>query len=621
MSRVEPRFRYFLAIIVALSTAVLIYAQSTSPESDQHSSSATASQNNRANSNSVPAAQVPKPQQQQPVYESASVLKAVTRLVVVDVVATDKKGEPVTGLNESDFSIAEDGKEQAIKAFSFQQAGHQNAAAAPAPVKEKLPSNIYTNIPSYRPDGALNVILLDALNTNSLNQAYVRDQMLRYLDRMPEDRPVAVYVLGAKLRLLQDFTTDRSVLKEVIRKLKGYNSPLLENPTGGPPDEILPPGVADSGMISASVLDAMMEFEREETATRTDIRLVYTLNAMDLIARQLAGYPGRKNLVWVSEAFPLDIDPDTQLRDSFAGTRNYEPQIQAAATALMDAQIAVYPVDARGLVGSQYFSAASTGRDPFGRSLTGSRMASALGQESASLESTHASMNDLAERTGGKAFYNRNDLDGAIRRSFDDGSTYYTLAYYPSDKNWNGKFRKIRVKVNRPGIKLRYRLGYYAMDPKTVVARDEKEQTAIFSDAMSIETPLATALAFHAGVIVPPPPAQNMVVVNFGIDAHGMSFDEDNAGLRHGRAECAVTAFTDKGKFVKSVSGVVSTALKPDTFNKVMQSYYPCRQTIELPPGSYVLRLGVRDLSTGQLGSANARVTLPVTQAQAQKKE
>jgi hypothetical protein len=366
------------------------------------------------------------------------------------------------------------------------------------------------------------------------------------------------------------------------------------------------------------MLDAMMQFEREETAARTDIRLVYTLNAMDLIARQLAGYPGRKNLVWVSESFPINIDPDMELRNAFAGTRNYEPEIAATATALMDAQIAVYPVDARGLVGSSYFSAASTGRDQFGRSLTGSRFGSALAKESATLQSAHSSMEDLAERTGGKAFYNRNDIDAAISRSFDDGSTYYTLAYYPSDKNWNGKFRKIRVKVDRPGIKLRYRLGYYAMDPKAVVARNEKEQNAIFSDAMSIETPLATALTFHAGVIVPPAPAQNTVVVNFGIDAHGMSFEEDNAGLHHARAECAVTAFTDKGKYVKSVSGVVASALKPDTFNKVMQSYYPCRQTIELPAGSYVLRLGVRDLTTGQLGTANARVTVPVAQAQAQ---
>jgi hypothetical protein len=374
-------------------------------------------------------------------------------------------------------------------------------------------------------------------------------------------------------------------------------------------------------MLPASMLDAMMSFEQERTSTQTDLRLAYTLAAMKTITRQLAGYPGRKNLVWLSEAFPITIDPDLELRNSFTGTRNYGPQIAEVATAMMDAQIAVYPVDARGLMTSSYFSAASTGRDQFGRSLSGSRLGSALNTETATINAAHGSMQDLAERTGGKAFYNRNDLDGAIRRSFDDGSTYYTLAYYPSDKNWNGKFRKIRVKVNRPGIKLRYRLGYYATDPKTVGARDQKQQTAIFSDAMSIETPLATALPFHAGVIVPPPPAQNTVVVNFGIDAHAMSFDEDNAGLHHARAECAVTAFTEKGKFVKSVNGVVAAALKPDTFNKVMQSYYPCRQTIELPPGSYVLRLGVRDLGTSQLGTANARVTVPLAQAQSEKKE
>ncbi|HKW74074.1 MAG TPA: VWA domain-containing protein [Terriglobales bacterium] len=623
MSRVEPPFHYVLAIIVLLSIAVLLHAQTTPPQGDQHPSSATAAQTNGANPNSAPATQASKPsQQQQRIYESASVLKAVTRLVVVDVVATDKKGEPVTGLNQSDFSILEDGKDQAVKVFSFQQPKHQDASIPPAQVKENLPSNIYSNIPSYRPDGALNVILLDGLNTTLPNQAYVRDQMIRYLDRMPDDRPVAVYALaGPKLRLLQDFTTDRSVLKNVVRKLKSSSSPLLDNPAGGPPEELLPPGVADSGMLPASVLDAMMSFEQERTATQTDLRIAYTLTAMSLMARQLAGYPGRKNLVWVSEAFPLNIDPDMELRNVFTGSRNYGPEIAAAATEMTDAQIAVYPVDARGLVASQYFSAASTGRDQFGRSLTGARLGSAMSSESAALQAAHGSMEDLAERTGGRATYNRNDIDGAIRHSFDDGSTYYTLAYYPSNKKWDGKFRKIRVKVDRGGIKLRYRLGYYAMDPKVVVARNQKQQTAIFSDAMSLDTPLATALLFHAGVIVPPAPAQNTVVVNFGIDAHAMSFDEDNAGLRHARAECAVTAFTEKGKYVKSVSGVVASALKPDTFTKVMQSYYPCRQIIELPPGSYVLRLGVRDLSTGLLGTTNGRVTVPVARAQLEEKK
>jgi hypothetical protein len=230
-------------------------------------------------------------------------------------------------------------------------------------------------------------------------------------------------------------------------------------------------------------------------------------------------------------------------------------------------------------------------------------------------------MQDLAERTGGKAFYNRNDIDGAIRRSFDDGATYYTLAYYPANSRWDGKFRKIHLKVDRPGIKLRYRLGYYAVDPKAAGARNEKQQTAIFSDAMSIETPVATALAFHAGVITPSALTQNKVYVNFGIDAHAMSFDEDSVGLHHASVECAITAFNEKGKYVKSVSGVTSGALKPETFTKVMQSYFPCRQSIALPPGTYVLRLGVRDLTTGLLGTTNARVTVPATEESLERKK
>ncbi len=615
MNRAERVLRYVAVTLFVVLTAILNQGQSASPQTGQHPSSAPASQPAPA------AAQAAEPQQQ-PVYESASVLKAVTRLVLVDVVATDKKGEPVADLKQTDFTLLEDGKEETIKVFSFQQPGHASDTESPAPVKEKLPPNVYTNVPSYKPDRALDVIVLDALNTTLPNQSYVRDQMIRYLDHMPEDRPIAVYALGTKLRLLQDFTTDRAVLKEVIHKVKAFSSPLLDNPTGGPEQEVLPPGVADSGVLPASMLEAIMSFEQERTASQTDSRVAYTLNAMNLLARQLAGYPGRKNLVWVSEAFPITIDPNMELTNAFAGTRDYRQDIAATATAMIDSQIAVYPVDARGLVGSSYFSAASTGRDQFGRSLArGGRMASAISVESAALQAAHESMQDLAERTGGKAFYSRNDLDGAIRNSFDDGSTYYTLAYYPANKDWNGKFRKLRVKVDRTGIKLRYRLGYYAVDPKTVVARNEKLQAAMFSDAMSIETPVATALAFHAGVVPPSAATQYKVYVNFGVDAHGMSFDVDNGGLHRAQVECAITAFSETGKYVKSVGGVTTAALKPETFSKVMQSYFPCRQVIDLPAGHYVLRLGVRDLGTGLVGTTNARVSVPVAQARLEEKK
>jgi len=312
----------------------------------------------------------------------------------------------------------------------------------------------------------------------------------------------------------------------------------------------------------------------------------------------------------------VTVDPNMQLKDMFAGTRNYGPEIAAAAEAMIDSQVAIYPIDARGLLGSSYFSAASTGRDQFGRSLMiGGRMGEALGNESSSLAASHESMQDLAERTGGKAFYSQNDFENAIRRSIDDGSTYYTLAYYPSDKKWDGRFRKIHVKVNRPGVKLRYRLGYYAVDPRNFTKETEKLQAANFSDAMSIQNPIATALAFHAGVVTPSAGTQYKVYVNFGVDPHAMGFDEDSTGLHHAQLECAIAAFSEKGKYVKSAGSVSTAALKPETFGKVMQGLFPCQQNIDLPAGNYVLRVGVRDMNTGLIGSANAKVTVPTAEA------
>src|SRR6185437_5896913 len=179
-------------------------------------------------------------------------------------------------------------------------------------------------------------LLLDALNTNLPHQAYVRDQMIRYLQKMPEGQPVAVYMLSTKLTLLQDFTDDPEALRKVAKEIKSNMSPLLDNPAGGPDAELLPAGLADSGLAPAPMLSAMQSFEQERVSFQTDLRLTYALNALTTIARALAGYPGRKNLIWISEAFPLSIDPNMELRNPYAGTRNYGPELAAAAEAMID---------------------------------------------------------------------------------------------------------------------------------------------------------------------------------------------------------------------------------------------------------------------------------------------
>ncbi|HEX3154830.1 MAG TPA: VWA domain-containing protein, partial [Candidatus Angelobacter sp.] len=211
-----------------------------------------------------------KDQKPAPVYESATVLKSITRLVVVDVVATDKEGA-VTDLKQDDFTILEDGKEQKIRVFNFQQP-HPAPRGTAVVAASKPPENVYSNVARFNASSALNILLMDALNTNLPHQAYVRDQMIRYLEKMPEGQPVAVYTLSTKLTLLQDFTDDPAVLKKVAKDIKTGVSPLLDNPAGGPDTELLPAGFADSGLVPAQMLSAMQSFEQERVAFQTDLR-------------------------------------------------------------------------------------------------------------------------------------------------------------------------------------------------------------------------------------------------------------------------------------------------------------------------------------------------------------
>lgn len=559
---------------------------------------------------------------QQPVYESATVLRAITRLVVLDVVATAPDGAPVTDLKPEEFTIVEEGKEQRIRVFSFQHpAGSAALEAHEQPVS--LPPNVFSNAPKYKTDAALNVLLLDGLNTNLPNQAYARDQMIRYLGKIPDGQPIAVYMLGRNLRLIQDFTTDSSVLRNVVQNLKTETSPLQDSPSGGPPTELAPPGAFDSGLIPKDMQQAMQEFENERVAFQTDLRVRYTLDALNSMSRSLSGYAGRKNLIWISEAFPITIDPDLTLSTaSFNSTRNYGPEIAETAENLTDAQIAVYPIDARGLVSSSIFSAVDNGRDKFGRSRSSrpGRLQDAINKESTDLQSSHGAMQELAERTGGKAFYNRNDLDMAIRKSIDDGSTYYTMGYYPESKNWNGKFRKIHVKVARAGVKLRYRLGYFATDPRIVTEASQKHQASIFGQALSLNYPVSTALRFHAGVVQPSEKTQNKVLVNFGLDPHAIDFEKQDDGLQNALIDCAVKAYSEQGKLLKTEVSTVKMSLQPDTFRRVMQTMVPCQRSIDLTPGTYLLRFGVMDERTTLIGTTTARVTInpPATTAQNQ---
>ncbi|HEV7551728.1 MAG TPA: VWA domain-containing protein, partial [Candidatus Angelobacter sp.] len=221
--------------------------------------------------------------QPQDVMHSDQTLRTNTRLVVVDVVVTDSKGQPVPDLKASDFTLLEDGKPQKISGFSFEHPG-----SAPALVQVNLPPSVVTNAPKFQ-SNSLNVILFDTVNGEFAEHAYARDQLLKFLNTAELGRPVAIFALQTQLKLLHDFTTDNKSLSAVVAKYR-------------PPAQVLTGETAES---RASAFAVRGDYHTSERGIET------TLNQLNALAKVLAGYPGRKNLIWLSESFPLTLFPET----------------------------------------------------------------------------------------------------------------------------------------------------------------------------------------------------------------------------------------------------------------------------------------------------------------------
>ncbi len=577
----------------------------------------------------APAAETPTSQQAQPQPQTttpggtAAVLKVKTRLVVVDVVVVDHKGVPVTDLKAEDFTLREEGAEQKIRVFNFQQASQPQGQPATMVAATLSPSRI-TNMPRFKTNSTLNVLLLDGINVASQNQKYAREQMLKFLEKLPAGQPIAVYALGSKLRMLQDFTTDPTLLREAIKKARD-NAMGVRTETSNAAD--LPPGLLDQ--MPAAMLQSILRFGQDQVINQLDERVSLTLAQLGALAGNLAGYPGRKNLIWLSEAFPAYFVPSNQGVNGGSGiaatiqplVKSYQTQIDHAADLLSNAQVAVYPVDAATLVNRDAYSSLSNsdsngqylGRSTrgAGRVGLGSQQATEISRSTQAGTDSHSTMNSVADQTGGKAFYNTNNLEKAIRESMDDGSTYYTLGYYPENKAWDGRFRKIAVKVNRPGVKLHYRQGFFAVEPKDYIKQDPKILAVDLGSALDLNNPISTALPFQAVVVPPSAQSGNKVQINFGVDPHAIGFDLRDDGLQHAAIDCGVRVYTKTGESVRIQGNTFNAALTADQYQKVMQMIFPCNQTLDLSPGEYILRLAVRDNTNGLMGTANGTATVP----------
>jgi VWFA-related protein len=563
--------------------------------------------------------QAPPSQQEPP-----AVLKVTTRLVTVDVVARDRHGNPVRDLTANDFQIAEQARshkgQQQIASFRL-----LDRSLAKAPDAERaalqLPADVYTNLVTTKSLSAPPTILLvDGLNTDATTQLQVRQRMVRLLASAPSDVPMAVFLLGRELRLLQSFTTDTKLLHaaaEQALSLEATNlqakdarddplshSSLLEQMAGAEgqsdiPGEPRPTGSNSNALLAMRALQ-LQRFEREQYAESMDIRVKLTFNALRVIARHVSGYPGRKNLIWLSSAFPLAITPDANLTmvAKFSGMRNYSADMTAAASALTDAQIAVYPIDPRGMETQALFKPESRGKpNPFSEGAT-------LNRESDVRFSTQESMQNLAQQTGGKVCLNDNDLSECVKRAIDDSSSYYELSYYPKDKNWHGEFRRISVKTTRPGVQLSFREGYFAREADaTISAKDAKDTDAHISQAACNDFLTATSILVEASALPPDQPGQTKYFLV--IDPNALSFGAPDGGVRNVQIELATCMFNARGLPLQYNRQSIGQKFTETEYQSIKAQGVSHTISFVPKPETARIRLLVCDTRTGMIGSVD----------------
>ena len=498
------------------------------------------------------------------------------------MVVHDKHGQPITDLTEKDFAVLDEKKPQEIRIFSVET--NQVPANPPAP----LPPDTYTNRIRQRGNvpTSITVILFDGLNTQISDQAYAKRQVVKFIETQvhPQDR-VAIYSLGRDLRILHDFTSDASSLLAALQTYRGRETPMPSASVAQRSDNPNP-------SVAAFLNNA---YEREANFF-TESRVHQTIEALTAIANHVGTLPGRKNLIWVSATFPFTVGYDNLEARGFDNKEQFADDIEIAARALTNANVAVYPVDARGLI-TPDTGASANPASPFGNART-ARQPAFRPPSTANFDT----MNMLADRTGGRAFYNRNDIWGAIRDAIDDSRVTYELGYYPQGVEWNGKFREIKVEVKRPGAHVRARKGYFALpEPKLT---PQLRQAIIALSAKSPLEPTGIGITLH---VQKPDDGERKLHTVTSFDLHDFAMELQD-GVWKGTVDIVLLQMDNRGEIINAEDQTFHLHLDPELYEKYLREGVTNTKDVAILSNAIELRVMLRDGTTGTIGG----LTLPL---------
>lgn len=497
-------------------------------------------------------------------------IRVTTRMVQLNVIALDKNGNPVTDLTKEDFSIKDEGKDQDVAAFSMEDGAVKHKPLAAPPVGQKL----FSNRPKVEVTG-VTVMLFDGLNTKTEDQIRAKQQLVAALSQLGPRERVSLYALGKDLRLLHDFTTDTSSLLKVLQK---HGARINAEVADASPD------ASDTG---DDAFDQFMDAANQTYADYVNVnRAQLTLAALEAIAKRVGPIPGRKNLVWISGGFPFSIGYDTPMAlGDTRDRRSFSDEAEKAAKVLNDAQLAVYPVDVRGLRTAGITASSGVRVNPRNPAANTGLLPP---------DREYDTMETMADRTGGKAFHNTNDLSRAMLMAVNDARLTYSLGFYPKDATWDGKFHKLKVKVDRPGVQIRYRAGYFAFEHGNEPAAPLPQTLDAAMVAPDTVSGLGLTVALSADI--------GGYLATVAVDPRELKLTEKD-GVWTGALDVQVVLGTAADRKPATKTNHLELKLSEASYQEAMQRGYQFKARMQMQPGMDEVRFGIRDVNSGAIGT------------------
>jgi len=521
--------------------------------------------------------------------------------VEVDAVVRDGQGNFVRDLRQGDFQVFEDGTPQTVTAFSLIDIPITRSDRALF-LPEDLEPDVRSN--ASGPEGRLYVLLLDDIHTDAMRSVRVRQAARQFIERsLGANDLAAVIHTSGRSDGAQDFTNSRRLLAKAVDSFMGRK---LRSPTLNKIDSY---NLTRGGAQGATIADAE-QAERMHNARSM-------LTTLRSLSEWLAGVRGRrKAVVFVSEGIDYNVWDNAGPTGTTINGVNIlgrgdgsllVSEMRDVIAAATRANVSIYAIDPRGL----YFpgdEAMQMSGLPIDAEALGIGMF-ALQDE---LRMSQDTLRGISDETGGFASVSSNDFTTAFQRIVDANSTYYVLGYYATNEKRDGRYRRIEVKLNRPGLSVNARKGYVAARGKSA-AEKSVEASAGTSKALreALNSPLQESALKMAVFAVPLKGPASKAAVGIVTQFTGRQFAfAEKDGKFTDRLELSYVAINKQGKMTEGKRDFVDLSLKPETYQRVLQSGFRVLTRIELPPGVYQLRVAARE-GGGRIGSVHYDLVVP----------